>query len=242
MRLEFTTTAVVRPDWLDLTYRTLNDSLTDVDLKTEGTLYINIDPVPRNSKEAIEEELDIAKSYFKTVHHRIGNPGGNFSEACAWTLNQPTGDYFFNIEDDWCFIEKFSIEEYIKEIQTSASNYDRIKSSDDVLQCVAGMTNVGGHAMFPPSLMQTKVIQSIIKDHPFRRNHNPERHLNELKFEKRLVHFDVIGCRAGTCAHTGHTWVRQYNIKKKQIHRPNKQGKMQGDFTVYSVPEDFPQD
>ena len=49
MKLEFTTTACVRPELLNQTYKSLNDALVDVDLKTEGILYINIDPVPEST-------------------------------------------------------------------------------------------------------------------------------------------------------------------------------------------------
>jgi len=118
MKLEFTTTACVRPELLDQTYSSLNDVLVDVDLKTEGVLYINIDPVPDSSEQAINEELQLARSHFSEVHYRVGESGGNFSRAASWALSQPTGEYFFNVEDDWLFDGVICIQEYINKIKS----------------------------------------------------------------------------------------------------------------------------
>jgi hypothetical protein len=130
MKLEFTTTACVRPELLDQTYSSLNDVLVDVDLKTEGVLYINIDPVPNSSEQAINEELEVARSHFGKVHHRVGESSGNFSRAASWVLSQPKGEYFFNIEDDWLFNGKICIQEYINKI--------KFDTRGSTLQCIVG--------------------------------------------------------------------------------------------------------
>lgn len=227
MKLEFTTTACVRPELLDQTYNSLNDVLVDVDLKTEGVLYINIDPVPDSSEQAINEELQLAKSHFGEVHYRVGESGGNFSRAASWVLSQPKGEYFFNIEDDWLFRGKICIQEFINKIKSD--------TRDKILQCIVGEKNQN-RIYFPPSLFQTSVIQSILTQHPIPENENPERWLCELKVPKQLVDYNVTSLGGATCRDNGRKWMKSKGYSKNQDNqRINEKGRMQGNFTRYNL-------
>lgn len=228
MKLEFTTTACVRPDLLNQTYSTLNDVLVDVDLKTEGVLYINIDPVPDSSEQAINEELEVARYHFSEVHHRIGESGGNFSRAASWVLSQPRGEYFFNVEDDWLFNGKICVQDCI----------DIIKSDtrDNILQCIVGKKQFQDRIYFPPSLFQTSIIQSMLTQHPIPENENPERWLWEIKDSKRLVDYNVVGIDGVSCKDNGRQYMQDKGFSKNQDNRrPNKRGRMQGNFTRWNL-------
>lgn len=228
MKLEFTTTACVRPELLDQTYSTLNDVLVDVDLKTEGVLYINIDPVPDSSEQAINEELEVARSHFSEVHHRIGESRGNFSRAASWALSQPRGEYFFNVEDDWLFNGKICIQDYINKIKSD--------TRDNILQCIAGKKQFQDRIYFPPSLFQASIIQSMLTQHPIPENENPERWLWEIKDPKRLVDYNVVGIDGVSCKDNGRQYMQDKGFQKNQDNRrPNKRGRMQGNFTRWNL-------
>lgn len=227
MKLEFTTTACVRPELLDQTYSSLNDSLVDVDLKTEGILYINIDPVPDSSEQAINEELEVARSHFSEVNHRIGESGGNFSCAASWVLSQPKGEYFFNVEDDWLIGGEICIQDFINKIISD----DR----GNTLQCVANR-RVMNRIYFPPSLFQTSIIQSILAQHPIPENENPERWLWEIKDSKQLVDYNVVCIGSQLCKDNGREWMKEKGFSKNQDNRRiNKSGRMQGNFTKWNL-------
>tara|TARA_R110000772_G_C13265150_1_gene435743 strand:+ start:905 stop:1585 length:681 start_codon:yes stop_codon:yes gene_type:complete len=220
MKFEFTTTACVRPNILDQTYSSLSKALVDVDLKTEGTLYINIDPVPDGSNHLIQEEIRIAQSHFHTVHYNIGAQGGNFSTAASWVLNQPKGDYFLNIEDDWLFVKgRLCIEECINKIESDPR--------DNILQCVLGHIPIERNRIhFPPSVFQTSVIQSILKKFPIPKNANPEKWLIKIKTLKKLVDYNVTCIDGVRVRDNGKSWMRKNNYIKRR--RP-EDGK--GNFT-----------
>jgi len=230
MHLEFTTTACVRPELLDQTYRSLSNTLVDVDLKTEGVLYINIDPVPDSSDQAINEELKVARSYFGEVHYRIGEPGGNFSCAASWVLSQPKGEYFFNVEDDWLFDGEICVDNYINKIKSDNRN--------NILQCIAGKKRVAAvqnRIHFFPGLFQTSIIQSILTQHPIPENENPERWLWELKAPKQLVDYNVTSLGGVVCKDNGRKWMLDKGYSKNYNLRINAKGTMQGNFTQWNL-------
>ena len=202
----------MRPELLDETYTSLNKVLVDVDLKTEGILYINIDPVPTESESKINEELEIARDHFSEVHYNIGPSGGNFPTAYSWVLSKPTGEYFFNVEDDWLFeTGEICIAEYIKKIKHD--------TRDNILQCVAhpyklGKRKIKNRAYFPPSLFQTSVLCAILDKHPIPNDQNPERWLIELKTVKKLINYNVVSCRGVKVFNSGDAWKETNKLKK----------------------------
>ena len=223
MKLEFTTTACVRPELLDETYTSLNKVLVDVDLKTEGILYINIDPVPTESESKINEELEVARDHFGEVHYNIGPSGGNFPTAYSWVLSKPTGEYFFNVEDDWLFeTGEICIAEYINKIKHD--------TRDNILQCVAhpykrGKRKIKNRAYLPPSLFQTSVLATILDKHPIPEDQDPEWWLIQLKRSMKLVNYNVVSCRGVKVIDMGTAWKEQMGLIKNEIYR--------GEFTKY---------
>ena len=226
MKLEFTTTACIRPKLLDQTYTNLNKVINDINLKTEGILYINIDPVPNDSSKAIQEEIDVAKSHFKEVHYRIGESGGNFSRAASWVLSQPKGEYFYNIEDDWKFNGQISAEDCIRKISSSPQ--------DNILQCILRHPFTNRAALIP-SMFKTTTIQSILNQYPIPPDENPERWLWELKDPKKLTNYNIVTIDSVQCTDRGREWMLKHGYTKNQDRqRINSQGKMQGNFTKWN--------
>lgn len=217
MKLEFTTTACVRPELLDQTYNSLSNSLVDVDLKTEGALYINIDPVPDSSEQVINEELEVARSYFSEVHYRIGKTGGNFSRAVSWILSQPRGEYFFNVEDDWLFDGKICIQDAISQIESS--------KLPNIIQCCCWKSleierkiwpAKMNKFMLPPSLFKNSTLKPLLKKHPIPATENPEKHFQKLR-DNQLVDYNTIHIKKGAkYIDNGRHWLEQRGYTKFQ--------------------------
>ena len=213
MKLEFTTTACLRPELLEKTYESLSNVIIDVDLLKEGVLYINIDPVPNVSESLIQKVIKVARSYFNKVYHRIGQTGGNFSCASSWVLSQPKGDYFFNVEDDWLFRNgTICIQDYINEIKNNPKK--------NILQCVVGKSKKDrsirqNRVHFPPSLFQTKIIQSYLKKYPIPNDTNPEKWIEEIKTVKKLVDYNITYLGGVKCSDIGYSWRKARGIEKK---------------------------
>lgn len=215
MNLEFATTACVRPELLEKTYASLNKVLEDVDTKTEGTLYINIDPVPTNVSQKIDEELKVANKYFSTVHYNIGESGGNFVKAVDWIFSQPEGEYFFHCEDDWLFYEgEIVIEDYIKRIEDD--------NKKKILQCIAQAADGGNRGHFLPNLMNNEVLQSILNEYPFPIDKNvgikkdPEQWIKHLKLESK-VDYNVVSDPNVKRTDLGRDWANSKGITKELL-------------------------
>ncbi len=99
----FTTTACVRPDILDETYRSFSSNMTDMDLK-EYTLYINVDPMPQRTSHTQQDVVNVAEKYFGKV---IANTPkeANFCRAIKWLWHQAQSKYVFHLEDDWSLLK-----------------------------------------------------------------------------------------------------------------------------------------
>lgn len=97
VNLDFTTTAVARPNILDKTLRSFSSNLKGINLKN-CRIIINIDPLPKNVKR--KEVVKIAGRYFGDVLYNLPNKP-NFTAAYNWVWSNAETDYIFNLEDDW---------------------------------------------------------------------------------------------------------------------------------------------
>ena len=147
--LEFTTTACNRPELLMITYTSLHKNLKGIDF-TRSILYLNIDPMP--NKEDIEMVEVIAKRYFGTVITRY-TKHGSASEANAWVLRQPRGEFFFNIEDDWQLRKEINIFDMI----------EKLNRNSWIMQVylIGSMIPEGRPTL--PSLIRNSVIQPLLQ-------------------------------------------------------------------------------
>lgn len=110
MNMDFTTTAMARPDIVDLTYYSFSKNLKGINLK-ECRLFINIDPLPREINR--EEVTEVARKYFKEVYPNYPkNP--NYTTAYNWIWSNATSEFIFNLEDDWELLREVSIPELLK--------------------------------------------------------------------------------------------------------------------------------
>ena len=147
--LEFTTTACNRKVILMQTYQSFIRNLQGVDW-SKSTLYINVDPLPdKDNIEAIEK---MAIQIFGKVTIRYGK--GSAAEANRWTLSQPKGKYFFNLEDDWVLTEKINIHDMIAQLE----RFPQIMQS-----YLLGSNIEEGRPTLMPSLMRRAAIQTLIR-------------------------------------------------------------------------------
>lgn len=109
MIIDFTTTAMNRPNIIDRTYASFSENLEGVDLKN-CRLFINIDPLPKGDREEVTK---VSKKYFGEVFPNYPNKP-NFTAACNWIWSNAKTEYIFHIEDDWILLEKINISDIIE--------------------------------------------------------------------------------------------------------------------------------
>jgi hypothetical protein len=172
MKFEFTTAACLRPELLYETYKTLSESLVDVNLKTEGILYINIDELVDRKGITPQTVINIARMFFSEVNYRIGEKPGNFSKAMAWLFDQPKGRYFLNLEEDWKTIRpNLNIQEHINKMEALEKEHGE---GFEMLQCVLAFNKIRLKFHLPPSIIKTSEIRRILWEYPIPDDINPE--------------------------------------------------------------------
>jgi hypothetical protein len=124
MNIDFTTTAMPRPDILDECYSSFDKNLIGINLK-ENDLYINIDPFPYYTDEEFSEIkrlsekcIKVGKKYFKNVFPFTPRKA-NYSKAYKRIWGNAKTDFIFNIEDDWRLDRRINIKFLIKEFKSS---------------------------------------------------------------------------------------------------------------------------
>lgn len=110
VRVDFSTTAMARPDVLDMTYWSFSNNLKDINLK-DCRLFINIEPLPVDVDR--NEVIKVAEGYFGEVHANCPNKA-NFTAACNWLWSNADAEYIFHLEDDWCLIKEISIKSLLR--------------------------------------------------------------------------------------------------------------------------------
>jgi len=176
--IEFTTTSTIRPEVLDETYGSFSHDIVDVDFKN-STLYINIDPVPEGD---IQKVIDVAKKYFgKVVSNVPSTP--NFTNALKWCWKQPTGDFFFHLEDDWTLRKKTTMEELINKLSGIIENANKYKIKNRMLDRYVAVNlraydfiNDGRICLSPGLFLSSWAKQAAEILDPL---HNPERQMRK---------------------------------------------------------------
>lgn len=159
--LEFTTTAINRPQTLFQTYSSLVKNFRGVDFG-RSVLYINIDPVPNSDKIELVEQ--VAKQFFGTVITNITEIG-SAEKANHWCFTQVKGEYFFNIEDDWVLTREINLHNMINQMNR---HHDRMQLY------LMGSQIKEGRPTLIPSLMRTQALQKFIKLLNFETNYEQQ--------------------------------------------------------------------
>jgi hypothetical protein len=206
LKMEFTATECIRPDILERSLKSFHKNLKNVDF-AESTLWINIDPVPKN--ERWEDVYDIAKQYFKVVNCNTPNKP-NFCKAIKWCWSRPQSPIFFHLELDWILRKPINIK-HMKQLLRG-----RIVS----INLRAYLRKVRAMCL-SPCLLQTKAAQSIASR--MNPKYNPERQLRKkspkephgknlqgeyisVHYPKQKVIFDI-----------GRAWMTKNKIAKSEL-------------------------
>jgi hypothetical protein len=96
-KLDFTMTAVRRPELVYQTLASFQQGLHGVDMRRQ-TLYLNIDPVPTDIP--VSKVILVAHEFFQQVVLRTPDKP-SFPAAVKWCWGQPKSEFFFHLEDDW---------------------------------------------------------------------------------------------------------------------------------------------
>lgn len=110
IKLDFTTTAMARPDIVDKTYESFNKNLKGINLK-DCRLFINIDPLPTNVDR--NEVTKISEKYFSVVIPNYPDKP-NYTAAYNWIWSNADSEFIFNLEDDWELLREISIKELLE--------------------------------------------------------------------------------------------------------------------------------
>lgn len=98
---EVTITATLRPNILRQTLTSFMPLFGDT---RDWTAYVNVDLAPLVKDTDIgwtaADVLRVAAGFFGHIVHRIG-VFPNFARAVRWCWQQPIGQFFFHLEDDW---------------------------------------------------------------------------------------------------------------------------------------------
>lgn len=109
--LDVVTTATLRPELLELTYRSFYNRFFKK-IK-HCRLIINIDPVPTRDERQLNEILSICHYWFPEVIYR--HPlEASFPAAVQWAWSQTETEYVFHLEDDWLLTKQINPELVIK--------------------------------------------------------------------------------------------------------------------------------
>lgn len=108
--MDFTTTAVARPNILNKTLKSFSRNLRGIDLK-ECRMIINVDPLPPDGNR--KDVVKVAKKYFKEVRHNYPETG-NFTAAINWVWSNAETEYIFHLEDDWELIHPVSVPKMLR--------------------------------------------------------------------------------------------------------------------------------
>lgn len=110
INMDFTTTAMARPEIVDKTYASFSKNLKGIDLNG-CRLFINIDPLPEDIDR--KKVTKIAQKYFKEVYPNYPeNP--NYTAAYNWIWSNAKSEFIFNLEDDWELLREVSIPELLE--------------------------------------------------------------------------------------------------------------------------------
>ena len=101
-KIQFTTTATLRPTVLEDTLSSFSANITDMSMK-DCECLINIDCVPLGLTEP-SALIEICNKYFGTVTPNISH-SPNFCASVKWLWTHATTDYLFHLEDDWALLK-----------------------------------------------------------------------------------------------------------------------------------------
>lgn len=112
------TTATIRPEILDITYKSFSENMIDVDFK-EMPLYLNIDPLPADKLDLIPEVIAIAEKYFKSVE--VSTPDVASFPLAVKRLYKKAGkhQYVFDLQDDWILTRPVEVKKALQHIHSN---------------------------------------------------------------------------------------------------------------------------
>lgn len=211
MVLDFVTTAMARPDVVDATYKSFTQNLKGVDW-AGSTLYINIDPLPEGvSRKGV---VAMGRKYFGNVIARC--PGqANFADAYKWLWQQPKGEFFFNLEDDWVLTEEIDVNELVA------------KFNDILIQSVSLRAYPYLYKTIPmsPSIYRTSFFELFAKK--LRTDQNPETQLHDhinlinkthnIKRTHMRAVYPFDGDTRRVVKDIGREWIEQSGYTRPQL-------------------------
>jgi len=109
-KIDFCTTATVRPQIVKRTFESFTSKLTGIDF-SNVTLYLNVDPIP--ASRPAQSVIKVAKRYFGNVVANVPETP-SFASAVSWCWSNTTSRFVFHLEDDWVLIQNVNIRQLVR--------------------------------------------------------------------------------------------------------------------------------
>ena len=97
MKLDVTTTAIIRPEILRMTLHTFRKNLLH---EFDARLIINVDAFGETDRYTQMDMVEVAREYFDAVIYRTPE-SPSFAGAVQWCWSQVETEFFFHLEDDF---------------------------------------------------------------------------------------------------------------------------------------------
>jgi len=196
-RLDVVTTALCRPELLELTYRSFFTRLKNL---PEIRIILNVDPLG----EADQAEcIRVAKRYSDSVVFRCPDSPG-FMDAVKWCYKQVESPIVLHLEDDWLLRRKVDYKIWLKTLLDS--RLDQV-----VLLMKAARFPCDVRYSLRPHLARAERVCEIL-DSLSVTDGNPEKYLAE--HSSVLLSSDFISGGERLVADMGRKWAKSQGLKK----------------------------
>jgi len=196
-RIDIVTTALCRPDLLDLTYRTFFGRLLGL---PRVRIIINVDPLGYGSAA---DCVKVASKFSSEICWRCPKTPG-FMSAVQWCYNQAESEIVLHLEDDWFLKRRLNYLDWLQELTVA-------QAAQCVLPMKAPRQNSKLTYSFRPNLCRREQVQNALKV-AATSGMNPEQYLRN--YVPTLTSIDFNGAGPRLISDMGRKWAKSCGLLK----------------------------
>jgi hypothetical protein len=193
-KLDVVTTALRRPELLDITYSSFFSRLVGL---PNVRIILNIDPLGNGDPDHCAH---VARKYSDEVLIRMADKA-DFSAAVNWCFSNITSDYYLYLEDDWFLRREVNFRSWVE-------SFDKADVDQSVLIMKKKRPAPDLNFSFRPHLARKHLLQKV-KTIP--KNTNPEKYLRDQFI---LSSEDFLSGGERLIEDTGRKWAKSNGLKK----------------------------
>lgn len=211
--INFTTTAMPRPEVLAKTYDSFSQNLHGLDFK-KITLFINIDRFPGDDNDTLRHEVaDVARCYFGKVVVNMPQTS-NFAAAVKWCFSRVETPFNFHLEDDWELLSEIKIFTFTRLFMPEHIQQVALRSRENVRQ----------DFWLCPSIIRGNFCRQMAQK--MRITENPEVEIRKIKNMEKLygkssfIYFP-FDFKSLIVQDIGRSWIKTTTFHRKGAHFTN---------------------